>query len=143
MKSKAAASATFAATTPSTKATAKATSKSTPKASSRTPRVGQPVRGSRTGRPIMVALDLLGRRGALRLLWELREGLPLTFRALQDAADTNPALLNTRLKELREAQLVDHDGSGYHLAPQGRKLLVAIGPLAQWADAWAKEQQGR
>ena len=34
----------------------------------------------------MAALDLLGRRGSLRILWELREGVPLTFRALQDAA---------------------------------------------------------
>jgi len=31
------------------------------------------VRGSRTGRPIMVLLDLLGRRWALRIVWELRE----------------------------------------------------------------------
>ena len=64
------------------------------------PSVGQPVRGSKTGRPIMVALDLLGRRGALRVIWELRNKT-LTFRLLQAAADTNPALLNTRLKELR------------------------------------------
>jgi hypothetical protein len=35
-------------------------------------KVGRPARGSRTGRPIMVARDLLGRRGALRILWELR-----------------------------------------------------------------------
>ena len=28
------------------------------------------VRGSRTGRPIMVVLDVLGRRWALRVLWE-------------------------------------------------------------------------
>ena len=31
------------------------------------------VRGSTTGRPIMVLLDLLGRRWTLRILWELRE----------------------------------------------------------------------
>ena len=100
------------------------------------PRVGQPVRGSRTGRPIMVALDLLGRRGALRLLWELRADA-LTFRALQDAAETNPSLLNTRLKELREAGLVDHDGSGYRLTTSGAELLAAMGPLLRWADQWA------
>jgi hypothetical protein len=35
----------------------------------------------------MVALDMLGRRGALRLLWELRDD-PLTFRALQDRRRT-------------------------------------------------------
>jgi DNA-binding HxlR family transcriptional regulator len=100
-----------------------------------TPRVGKPVRGSRTGRPIMVALDLLGRRATLRLLWELRGDGPLTFRALQDAAATNPALLNTRLKELREAGLVEHD-SGYRLTPDGRALLQAMQPLSAWAEAW-------
>jgi DNA-binding HxlR family transcriptional regulator len=98
------------------------------------PRVGKPVRGSRSGRPIMVVLDLLGRRAALRVLWEMR-GEALTFRALQEAAATNPALLNTRLKELREAGLVDHDG-GYHLTADGRALLDAMRPLSQWAEAW-------
>lgn len=82
----------------------------------------------------MVALDLLGRRAALRVLWELR-GDALTFRALQEAAGTNPALLNTRLKELREAGLVEHDG-GYRLSPDGRALLDAMRPLSAWAEAW-------
>jgi DNA-binding HxlR family transcriptional regulator len=100
-----------------------------------TPRVGKPVRGSRSGRPIMVALDLLGRRAALRVLWELRGDEPLTFRALQEAAATNPALLNTRLKELREAGLVEHDG-GYRLSAEGRALLQAMQPMSVWAEAW-------
>jgi DNA-binding HxlR family transcriptional regulator len=100
------------------------------------PRVGAPVRGSRTGRPIMVALDLLGRRGALRIVWELRHGTPLTFRALQEAAATNPSLLNTRLRELRDARLVGHDGEGYVLTPSGRALLSALRPLADWAARW-------
>src|SRR5262245_17537399 len=104
-----------------------------------TPRVGKPVRGSRTGRPIMVALDLLGRRAALRVLWELR-GDALTFRALQEAVDTNPALLNTRLKELREAGLVDHDG-GYRLTADGRALLSALQPLWSWAETWGSTRR--
>ena len=85
----------------------------------------------------MVALDLLGRRSALRILWELREGRPLTFRALQEAAQTNPSLLNTRLRELREAGLLAHEGEGYELTPSGRSLLVALKPLAQWARDWS------
>lgn len=105
------------------------------KAKATAPRVGQPVRGSRTGRPIMVALDLLGRRAALRVLWELR-GEPLTFRALQEAAATNPALLNTRLKELRDARLADHGEGGYQLTADGRALLEAMRPLSEWAEAW-------
>lgn len=100
-----------------------------------TPGVGRPVRGSTTGRPVMVALDLLGRRASLRILWELR-GEPLTFRALQDAAGTNPSILNTRLRELREAHLVERGEGGYQLAPAGRTLLVAIAPLYAWAEKW-------
>ncbi|HSB99045.1 MAG TPA: winged helix-turn-helix transcriptional regulator [Burkholderiaceae bacterium] len=107
-----------------------------------TPRVGQPVRGSRSGKPIMVVLDLLGRRGAMRVLWELRAGDALTFRALQEAADTNPALLNTRLKELREASLVDHEG-GYRLTADGRALLTALQPLWAWAEAWGGGRRGK
>ena len=86
----------------------------------------------------MVALDALGRRGALRVLWELR-GDPLTFRALQDASDTNPGSLNTRLRELRELGIVDHDAGGYRLTHQGRALMAALAPLQDWAERWAAE----
>lgn len=99
-------------------------------------KVGKPVRGSNTGKPIMVLLDLLGRRSTLRLLWELREGNSLTFRALQAAADTNPSLLNTRLRELRDTQLVEHDGEGYTLTESGKSLLGALEPLTLWASEW-------
>src|SRR6266566_657455 len=44
------------------------------------------VRASRSGRPIMALLDLLGRRWTLRILWELR-AQPLTSRALRTACD--------------------------------------------------------
>ncbi len=97
-------------------------------------------RGSRTGRPIMVALDLLGRRGTLRILWELRHGDAMTFRALQAAAETNPALLNTRLAELRAARLVGHEGEGYLLTPIGKELLEALRPFSAWAGKWGGRQ---
>jgi DNA-binding HxlR family transcriptional regulator len=88
----------------------------------------------------MVALDLLGRRGSLRILWELREGTALTFRALQAAAQTNPSLLNTRLKELREAGLMEHLGDGYQLTASGSELLAALQPLSAWARRWAGQR---
>ncbi len=102
-------------------------------------RSGSPVRGSKTGRPIMVVLDLLGRRGALRILWELR-GEPLTFRALQTQCETNPSLLNTRLKELREVGVVEHLEGGYRLSARGRRLAEALQPLADWARDWAGDR---
>ena len=102
----------------------------------KTPLPGQAVRGSDSGRPIMAALDLFGRRGTLRIIWELRDG-PLNFRALQDAADTNPAVLNTRLKELRAAGLVDHDEGAYRLTDLCVELQALLMPLHAWAERWA------
>jgi DNA-binding HxlR family transcriptional regulator len=101
------------------------------------------VRGSATGRPIMALLDLLGRRMALRILWELREGRCLTFRALQETAETNPSVLNARLKELREAHLVEHRAEGYALTAHGRALLEKLLPLHVWADDWARLFHGK
>lgn len=90
----------------------------------------------------MVLLDLLGRRMALRVLWELSlAGDPLTFRALQAAAETNPNVLNARLKELRAAGIVDHGADGYRLSVEGTALLAVVLPLHQWADGWAAARE--
>ncbi|AZS20882.1 MULTISPECIES: helix-turn-helix domain-containing protein [unclassified Caulobacter] len=84
----------------------------------------------------MAALDLLGRRGALRIVWELREGRVLTFRALQAAAELPPGTLNTRLAELRAADIVAVD-CGYRLSSRGADLIVALWPLLRWSEDWA------
>ncbi|MBW8903388.1 MAG: helix-turn-helix transcriptional regulator, partial [Bradyrhizobium sp.] len=65
------------------------------------------VRGSRSGRPIMALLDLLGRRWSLRIIWELREQ-SMTSRALRSACDeASPTVLQARLSELRDAGLIE------------------------------------
>ena len=107
---------------------------------SRTPLPGRPVRGSGTGRPVMALLDLLGRRGTLRLLWEMRDGRAQTFRSLQETAGgMSPSVLNDRLKELREAQLVGLEAAGYALSAAGRELVKRLKPLNSWAESWAAE----
>lgn len=99
------------------------------------------VRGSTTGKPIMALLDLLGQRWVLRIIWELRDG-PLTFRALQEACDTvSPSVLNTRLKSLREAMLVDTSDNGYVLSSMGEELQTEFSPLYHWAEKWAAKRQ--
>jgi DNA-binding HxlR family transcriptional regulator len=96
------------------------------------------VRGSRTGRPIMMLLDLLGRRWTLRIVWELREA-PRRFRELQDSIGASPTIINTRLTELREAKLVELDpDSGYRLTALGEELLRLMLPLHVWSEKWAK-----
>jgi DNA-binding HxlR family transcriptional regulator len=102
------------------------------------PRPGQPVRGSKTGRPLMALLDLAGRRALLRVLWELRDG-PLRFRPLQEACDgLSPTLLNKRLSELRETGLIELVDDGYALTALGHSLGEALLPLTRWADRWAR-----
>src|ERR1700730_2715080 len=97
-----------------------------------------PVRGSRTGRPIMVLLDLLGRRWVLRLVWELREE-PKRFRELQELIGASPTIVNTRLRELRAAKLIELDlARGYRLTALGQELLRLFLPLHVWSEKWAK-----
>lgn len=104
------------------------------------PKPGIPVRGSRSGRPIMALLDLLGRRWLLRIIWELRE-TPLTFRELRDRCDAmSPTVLNVRLRELRDADIVVlAESGGYALSRSGGQLLEALTPLQRWSDGWQKK----
>lgn len=102
-----------------------------------TPVPGKPVRGSKTGRPVMALLDLLGRRTCMRILWELRDA-PLKFRPLQAAADTSPGVLNTRLGELKTARLVELSDNGYQLTADGLQLISRLLPLMQWAEHWSE-----
>jgi DNA-binding HxlR family transcriptional regulator len=98
---------------------------------------GRPVRGSASGRPIMAALDLMGRRGTLRILWELREGKTSTFRSLAAASELPPGTLNARIKELREAALMTSE-TGYRLTEAGLALVAALQPLIAWSEDWAR-----
>ena len=94
------------------------------------PKPGKAVRGSRSGRPVMALIDLIGRRWVLRIVWELRAE-PLTFRALQQACGgLSPSVLNQRLAELRDTALVELKADeGYALTALGRELLAQLVPL--------------
>jgi DNA-binding HxlR family transcriptional regulator len=86
----------------------------------------------------MVLLDLLGRRWALRILWELKKDT-LTFRELQARCDSmSPSVLNQRLAELRDARIVEVADDGYRLSGEGRGLLAAFSPLNDWAKRWGR-----
>ncbi len=86
----------------------------------------------------MVLLDALGRRWALRVLWELRAG-ERTFRALRAAAGgLSPSVLADRLAELRELGLADAGDAGYRLTADGVRLVKLLLPLDRWAKEWAR-----
>jgi len=100
---------------------------------------GSKVRGSDSGTPMNALFDLLGRRWALGVLWNLGDG-PATFRELQDrCGGVSPSILNSRIKDLREAGIVERTENGYELTRRGRELREIIVPVGKWAVSWSKE----
>ena len=85
--------------------------------------------------------DLLESRYALRVLWALKDGHPQTFRLLQDSVGgVTPNTLNTRLKALREANLIGHGDKGYNLTAGGADLLKRLSDLQAFAAKWTASQ---
>ena len=86
----------------------------------------------------MALFDLLGRRWAMGVVWVLSEQGPCTFGQLETACETiSPAVLNTRLKELRAAGLVVRQDSGYAVSDLGREVHAALLPLSATSKKWA------
>jgi DNA-binding HxlR family transcriptional regulator len=87
----------------------------------------------------MAAMDLLGRRWTLRVLWELRSG-PVGARALLAACEgLSSSVLYERLRELTDASLVTQgEGGEYHLTALGRELGESLQPLDAWARRWSR-----
>ncbi len=103
------------------------------------PLPGKRVRGSRTGKPVMAFLDLIGRRWALRILWEMHTG-PARFRDLQAACGASPTVINRRLGELKAWDLVELRDDGYALTPSAKELLALLLPLSVWCKRQAKRR---
>ena len=100
------------------------------------PKPGKPVRGSTSGAPVMAIFDLLGRRWAMGIIWQLSEG-PLAFNELQSRCNSiSPTILSTRIKDLTEAKLLERTLDGYRLTEAGRELFVIIEPFKDWAVRW-------
>jgi DNA-binding HxlR family transcriptional regulator len=107
-----------------------------------TPKPGAKVRGSKSGSPINALFDLLGRRWTLGILWYLGDA-PCTFRDLQArCGGVAPSILNSRLKDLRDADIVARSIEGYVLTERGKELRTFIVPIAKWSADWSKEVYG-
>ena len=90
----------------------------------------------------MALLDLLGRRWAMGIIWNLAAG-PVTFRALQasrtrKSSTISPSILSARLKDLQEAKLVERTLKGYELTDLGQELFALIEPLDAYSLKWGK-----
>ena len=97
--------------------------------------------GVKDNTAVIQLFDLLESRYAMRVVWALSDGHPQTFRLLQDSmGGVTPNTLNTRLKQLRTARLVDHGRDGYRLTPQGADLARRMTDMQLFANRWAQLQ---
>lgn len=100
---------------------------------------GKPVRGSKSGAPLMALFDLLGRRWAMGIVWQLSDGC-LSFSELQKRCTTiSPTILSTRIKDLTEAGLIERTLDGYVLTPIGMELFKILEPFKDWAINWGEQ----
>jgi DNA-binding HxlR family transcriptional regulator len=89
----------------------------------------------------MAAMDLFGRRWALRLIWELRAG-PLGARALLARCEgLSSSVLYQRLRDLASTGIITPSAEGYQLTQLGTALHAALRPFDEWALIWAQEQK--
>ena len=87
-----------------------------------------------SAKPVEAALDLLGRRWSLRLVWELRRST-LSFSELRRRTRISPSVLSARLRELVKAGVLEQDGGRrYRLSGRGRELARLLYELNRWAE---------
>jgi DNA-binding HxlR family transcriptional regulator len=93
-------------------------------------------------RPIVKLLDLLGRRWALRLLWELRRDA-VSFSDLRKRTEISPSVLSARLADLSAAGIVERERSRrYRLTGRGRELARMLYEINRWAESAGVSSQG-
>jgi DNA-binding HxlR family transcriptional regulator len=93
-------------------------------------------------RPITRLLDLLGRRWALRLLWELRRD-SVSFSELRKRTEISPSVLSARLADLTAAGIIVRERSRrYRLTGRGRELARMLYEINRWAEAAGVSSQG-
>ena len=79
------------------------------------------------------ALELLGRRWALTLVWELRRDA-ISFSDLRTRLGISPSVLSRRLGELTEAGVTElGTDRRYRLTGRGRELARLLFELNRWA----------
>ena len=85
-------------------------------------------------RAVESVLDLLGRRWALRLVWELRRST-LSFSELRERTGISPSVLSARVRELVDSGVLERDGGRrYRLSGRGRELARILYELNRWAE---------
>ncbi|MEC3957807.1 helix-turn-helix domain-containing protein [Nocardia sp. CDC153] len=95
-------------------------------------------RADASATPLLAAMDLLGQRWILRVIWELEPG-PLGFLELRRRmGNCSSSMLSVRLQRLSEAAVLEKKpDKSYELTTAGRQLAEALQPVWKWSERWA------
>lgn len=90
---------------------------------------------------ILAAIDLLGQRWMLRVVWELEPG-PLGFLELRRRmGNCSSSMLSNRLQQLQAFGLIEKHGPKgvYELTAAGVGLSEALQPFWDWSESRASD----
>ncbi|WP_082957775.1 helix-turn-helix domain-containing protein [Mycobacterium sp. E802] len=87
--------------------------------------------------PMLAAMDLLGQRWMMRIVWELEPG-PLGFLELRRRmGNCSSSMLSERLQQLSAANVTAKSDTGaWELTFTGHALGAALTPVWDWSESW-------
>lgn len=87
---------------------------------------------------MLAAMELLGQRWIMRVIWELQSG-PLGFLELRRRMNNcSSSMLSERLQQLTAARIIGKNSSGaWELTSEGLALAKALTSVWDWSNSWA------
>ncbi|CAM4034503.1 helix-turn-helix domain-containing protein [Nocardia ninae] len=87
--------------------------------------------------PVLAAMELLGQRWVLRVLWELEPGRLGFLELRRRMNNCSSSMLSVRLQHLQSAGLiVKNADKSYELTTAGTELGVALRGVWDWSRRW-------
>ncbi|MFD6220340.1 winged helix-turn-helix transcriptional regulator [Nocardia asteroides] len=93
---------------------------------------------------IQAAIDLLGQRWMLRVVWELEPGALGFLDLRRRMGNCSSSMLSDRLQQLQSAALIRKNGprGAYELTTEGALLAESLQPLWDWSEQWTPTGDG-
>lgn len=94
--------------------------------------------------PILAAIELLGQRWMLRVIWELEPGGLGFLELRRRMGGCSSSMLADRLRQLADVRLVEKLPSGdWALTGAGTRLGAALDGIWNWAEQWSPDGVAR
>ncbi|MFD7842937.1 winged helix-turn-helix transcriptional regulator [Nocardia sp. NPDC059764] len=90
--------------------------------------------------PLLAAMDLLGQRWILRVIWELEPGALGFLELRRRMGNCSSSMLSVRLQRLADAGVVlKRPDKSYELTTAGTELGRVLDGVWEWSERWADD----